>query len=956
MFLKKMYLKGFKSFAHPVNINFTDGLTVVVGPNGSGKSNINDALRWVLGEASKKNLRASSAKDMIFAGSPDEKPAEYAEVTLFIDNSAKILNTKDKELSITRRSYMERDENEYFINKEQVRRKDIKDLFLDTGLGNVDLSIISQGSITKVVDARPKDLRSVLNEAAGVSRYQKQKEEALNNLKNVDRNLEIISVKYEQLERQIKPLRKQADKAKEYFKIRESLSKIELPILKKNLIQARKQLKTFEGDFNKATELESLLNSGIKTSHQKSINNQNQIISIEKQITKFASKTKALNEAIEKQKLTSASDVDNIVLQIKEKQASINTIRQNINEFETNESNQNQTIYQMRQEINLQERERDRLNSELSRLNYEIEAQNKSLKKDRLDFGTRHIVENSDIFSGYVGLVRDLYEVNDEHRLAVEVALGAQAKNVVMKNETSIKEALSFLKTNKYGTATFIPSEQVKPKSLSMEFENILTKINGYLGTVDEIINYPKKHEKVFKFLGGIILVFTDFDSAIKASKIIDFRFKIVTLEGDTIFPGFVVKGGSNNSKEQFLAAQLEKLKAQFKTTKEALNLVHKNLETNRTNLNEQERKLNGFRHEDARLNERLNYLESQLTSLHHLYKDAVGEDYQEQNGSKEDKKIDKTFTNIAQIEQEVKSLQANKEALAKENITLKVQEEKARNEWNEVVKKVASLKAQINEANNTIKSALLILQRDYKLNEDLLLEKELPGLTMSYADANKRCEKYRKELEKIGYVNVDSIKEFEELDIEFQQLNKDLKDLTQTKEKLLSTVEEMDQRMEAKFSKIFEQINIEFDKAFVHLFGGGTARIKYSDPENILESGIEIFARSPGKNVKNIQLYSGGEKSMIAIALIFAINKIRNLPLLILDEVEAALDEANVERFANFAKEINKLTQVIITSHRPGTMEKADVLYGVTMQQRGITKILSVKLEDAIEMIDEES
>lgn len=675
---------------------------------------------------------------------------------------------------------------------------------------------------------------------------------------------------------------------------------------------------------------------------------------MEKQITKFATKSKALAESIEKQKLASTTDVDNIVLQIKEKQAGINTIRQNLNEFENNEASQSQTIYQIRQDINLQERERDRLNSELSRLNFEIESQNKSIKKDRLDFGTRHIVENSNIFSGYIGLVRDLYEVNDEHRLALEVALGAQIKNVVMKNEHSIKEALTFLKSNNYGTATFIPAEQVKPKSLSFEFENILARINGYLGTVDEIINYPKKYERVFKFLGGVILVFSDFDSAIKAAKIIDFRFKIVTLEGDIIFPGFVVKGGSNNSKEQFLATQLEKLKGQFKTTKEELNNAIKTLEANRANLNEQEKQLNSFRHEDARLNERLNYLESQLTSLHHLYKDTMGHDYQSED-SKEDQMIDKTFTNIAQIEQEVKSLQANKETLAKENVTLKVQEEKERNEWNEVVKKVSFLKAQINEANSLIKSALQILQRDYKLNEDLLLEKDLPSLSMSYAEANKRCEKLRQELEKIGYVNIDSIKEFEALDIEFQQLNNDLKDLTQTKEKLLSTVAEMDQRMESKFSKVFEKINVEFDKAFVHLFGGGTARIKYSDPENILESGIEIFARSPGKNVKNIQLYSGGEKSMIAIALIFAINKIRNLPLLILDEVEAALDEANVERFANFAKEINKLTQVIITSHRPGTMEKADVLYGITMQQRGITKILSVKLEDAIEMIDEE-
>ncbi len=949
MFLKKMYLKGFKSFAYPVEISFTDGLTVVVGPNGSGKSNINDALKWVLGEASKKNLRASNANDMIFAGSVDEKPAEYAEVTLYIDNSQKILNTKAKEVSITRKSFVNRSENEYYINGELAKRKDVKDLFMDTGLGNPDLSIISQGSISTIVGAKPKDLRNVLNEVAGVSRYQKQKEEAMRNLLNTERNLEIITVKLTEREKQLRPLKKQAEKAKEYFEIREKLEKIELPIIKKELDEDKKNLDAWTREREEINSVSNYSDQELKTITSKTNSNRKEILNIDKQIQNLQLKEKKLREQIEQRKLSSDSDIKNIELQIQEKSASIKNINQKVSEFEASEIESLKQINENKREFALSNDKIGQINARIYQVSESIEQLNKN-SSDKLPFGVNNIVKNKDIFDGYVGLVKELYKVEQEFQTAIEIALKPAWSNVVMKNEQNIKDALKFLKQNNYGTATFIPYEQVKPKSLTSEFENILKDIKGYLGTVTENINFNKKYQRLFYHLGGITLIFEDYDTAIKAAKIIDFRFKIITLEGDVILPGFVIQGGSNKSKKDFMEDQKNKLKETFAKLNEELKELTKKRKTSEETLEKLQQDLHLKQINHSKINERLNYLNADLNNLLILYKNSTGQEYNSDGATKSEVK---TFDSIETIQQEINLLRERKESLDKEVISLKDTEEELRIRWKDAINKEAELKEKIRVCQINLNKNINILQRDYKMNEDIFAEKEIEKLNISYNEAEKRRQKYRQQIEKIGFVNLESIAEFEELDKEFQKMSKELSEIQITKEKLTSTVEEMDNRMEEKFSDTFNKINDEFETAFIQLFNGGTARIKYSDPENILDSGIEIYARSPGKNVKNIQLYSGGEKSMIAIALIFAINKVRRLPLLMLDEVEAALDEANVERFALFAKEINKTTQVIITSHRPGTMEKADVLYGVTMQQKGITKILTVKLEDAIDMAD---
>ena len=211
-----------------------------------------------------------------------------------------------------------------------------------------------------------------------------------------------------------------------------------------------------------------------------------------------------------------------------------------------------------------------------------------------------------------------------------------------------------------------------------------------------------------------------------------------------------------------------------------------------------------------------------------------------------------------------------------------------------------------------------------------------------------------RNEIVALGHVNIDAIKEYKEVSSRYENMNSQRLDLIQAQDKIVQAIDEMDQIMIEKFSTTFEKINKEFNNVFRELFGGGRAQIKYTDPDNILETGIDIDVQPPGKAVSNITLFSGGEKALIAISCLFAILKVRPVPMCILDEVEAALDMANVERFAKFLREFSKQTQFIVVTHREGTMEECDLLYGATMQQKGVTKLVSVKLEEAIDFSNE--
>ncbi len=942
MFLKRIEAQGFKSFAHPTKINFKEGFTVIVGPNGSGKSNINDAVKWVLGETSRKNLRATTAKDMIFSGSDDEKAADFAEVSLIFNNENQILNIDFNEVQITRRSYRNQDQNEYFINKELVRRKDIKNLFLDTGLGNTDLSIISQGSVTKIMDAKPNDLKELLEEAAGVARYKYQKIDALKKLEKTSQNLDIFSVKLTEMNKQIKPLEKQCIKARKFLEIKKQLTDIELPLIKtqltnglvekENLLILIQETETKRDYLNNESDI---LTTKTKTTQEKILEFEKNLYSLQtkqNELTQTASFSSASKTTLEKEITKNAKNIEDLKLIIKNDQLDTLDLERNLKEQE--------------KETNRLELEKNRINQQLQLINYSID-ENKH-QKSKYNYATKKLLENKDIFNIIYGTIIELIEFETKYDTAILVGLGNKLKNLVVNNQETIKEAITFLKKYNYGTTTFVPAEQVQPNAINEKYKIAFTNLRGYIGPLDSIIKTKAQFKNVVSSIAGNILLFENLDFALRAAKQSGYKFTIVTLEGEVIYPGFTIKGGSQNTPISKINDELINRK---KVILNQINEITNNYEAAKILLSELKDNFFSLTKSIVRSEERVTYLESNLHKLLDQFESSFGTTF-DLNKIKGLSSI--TEYSLEQLNRDIKKIQDEKSQLSKTVIEYQSKLEDFRKEWGIVVTKNSESKIVLEKVIQQINKNLSILNHDYKLTWDALKEMTFPKDNQKDDDTSTMQIELRNQINSLGFVNLEAIESYNELAVDYKKLSTQTEDLILSKDKLLSTISEMDDKMEEKFIKTFDKVNIKFQNVFTQILGGGHAKLNYVDPENKLDSGLFIEAMTPGKKVQNINLYSGGERSMIALSLIFAINEVNNLPLLLLDEVEAALDESNVNRFSNFAKNLNKKTQLIITTHRPGTMEKADILYGVTMQQKGITKIVSVELQDAIDMADE--
>ncbi len=943
MFLKRMELKGFKSFAHPTTVEFTDGLTVIVGPNGSGKSNINDAFKWVLGEASKKNLRAGSATDMIFSGSDTEKPADFAEVTLIFNNEEKILDLEFNEVAITRRTYRTDSASEYYINKTLVRRRDIKDLFLGTGLGNTDLSIISQGSVTKVTDSKPRDLRELLNEAAGVSRYESQKKEAVRKLEKVSQSLEIFQVKLRELEKQVGPLKKKKEIAEKYLAIKEELGKIELPIIKEELtrnIELREELNSKIDDSSSKKELSEETLNKVETKIREL---QEKVISLDNELYTLQTKQNELNS----QAIITEADEKGLEEAIKKAVKGIKDIKDIEADNSEKQGNLNSRLKDLRNEEFDLVSKRDQIYQNINKAEYEVQKSSKS-KSGMIGRGTQAILDNKDIFDEVYGTIGELVSFDKKYETAILTSVGKKLNNIIVSDEQAVKEAVSFLKANKAGTATLVPASKVHPRKISDEYTAAIKTLNGYVGTIATIVKPSKPTFKnVVSSIGGHILVFEDIETGLEAAKLLGYKYEVVTLEGDQIFTGFTVRGGSNikGGKVAELKRILEELRKQHNSIKDQLYNKQEEIQSIRDSLSFAQTEL-------IRSQDRTAYLESNLQRLLEQYKATTGKNFNLDSFKNSDEYISSDLS-IEQINNRIKNIQIEKQSISKEIMDKQDEEHELRKTWEESISINTDAMIALNKAVSLISKDLEILNKDYKMTYENLMAKKIPSLEMSIDKAAPLREKLRMEISKLGFVDFDAIDNYEELFESYEELKENVTDLKESREKLLSTIETMDNQMITQFQDTFEKVNVEFQRVFQTLFRGGQAEMQYTEPEDILNTGVEILAKLPGKTIKSLSLYSGGEKSLVSLSLIFAINFVRKLPILMLDEVEAALDEANVDRFARFAKTLNETTQVVITSHRPGTMEQADILYGVTMQVKGITNIVSVKLSEAVELAD---
>ena len=1175
-------MQGFKSFADPVNIELNDGVTCIIGPNGSGKSNISDALRWVLGEQSSRQLRGAKMQDVIFAGTATRKPKGMAEVTLVIDNSAGILPLEYNEVAVTRRMYRS-GESEYLINGNQCRLRDIRELFMDTGIGVEGYSIIGQGKIADIVSTKPENRRQIFEEAAGVVLYKSRKTEAENKLKSATIDLDRVRDIIAEIEGRIDGLKEDSEKATEYLELRSRYKTLGINIILHNLEKlegdvksGKEELETLKqtieetaGSLEKMDEeLENarleeadlsekhaeanskllatidelgVITSGGRINHERLLNIEKELERINEEMSAAAEKLEAEKEELarleEGEKQTNSEmdqvkrELDEAVLLYNDHTARNNAVLTEIEKYKDQMMSLNNQNVTSKADINtltsykttLEERResltddyegRDKTDADnrarladlaekvkvkedeltaskarfdevadnilsatdkIERLSADIDEI--SHKKSQTEARRNTIAEMEANYEGYnntvrmlmqrsqagiIGTVSDIIEVPSEYVTAIETALGGSLQHIVCETDGDAKDAIKWLKSTKSGRATFLPVASVTADRISLD--SSVRSANGFIGIASDMVSTDKKYSEIIDYLLCRVIIADNMDNAVSISKKNIGGYRIVTLEGEVINAFGAITGGRFSNKTAnlldrkkeigTLKAQIEEYEKKTRELTSQKEAEEKNRESLRTERDELRTKISTAEIEFNVLKSDIEHAESLVKAdegAAERYKNEIETIEQDlkradENIAKYQAKISEADKEYAEAESKVEKLMAEADEITplieednEKIIALKIKisenetkvlsgneiiervrdsitdletsieengieqedltrqkelltssgaeagdkEESLRNAKEELETLIEELGSKL-ENNKTASERLMAEQKagrtrleeikdeSYKLevktarNETLSetqKEKLWDEFEVSYAEAldmrdeefaitagNRESREIRLRLAELGDVNVGSIEEYKAVSKRYEFMTTQEADITKAMDELNEIIRNMDKTIKTKFKENFDKVVVNFEESFKELFGGGYAELRLEDETKPLESGIEITAQPPGKKLKNINLLSGGEKTLTAIALMFAVLRAKPTPFVILDEVEAALDEVNIERFSDYLRNFTNIQFALIT-HQKATMEHADVLYGVTMPEQGISRMLSLKLGDEFDV-----
>lgn len=979
MRLLKVEAVGFKSFADRVNISFEKDTTGIVGPNGCGKSNITDAVKWVLGEQSAKSLRGGSMDDIIFAGSESRPALNYAEVTLLFDNGSRRLPIDFDQVEITRRLYRGEGTNEYYINKVQCRLKDIHELIMDTGLGKGSLAMISQGSVAKFAESKPEDRRQIFEEAAGVAKYKKRKEDSLRKLERTQENLSRVEDIVSELERQVGPLKRQSEKAKIYVEKSEQLKEIEVALIVKDIDIYLNDKKELEDRIEKQESQKVSAEASLNIKELKAQELRNSSIKIDNEINELQLAVANISndaQLLESQKMAIDSRREALAMtkDYLDKNDRISNLKSIVNDLQSEILNKKQTMITYKEEILGKNIETDNIKNAIVESKQEIE--DRTRESDRLRMrremiseqlknnsnlhrGVQELLNNKNAISGLLGIVQNLINVEEKFELALTAALGAQAQSVVVKTGKDAKQAIKFLKDNRAGRATFLPLDTIETTQVREDFAMAAKTVDGFIGFAKDLVTYNQQEAKAIEFALNNTIIATTLDAALQISNLVYKRYRVATLGGEIINAGGSIVGGHIRAVESSAKYEqhLQQIEAELSTNEKSIQLAKTKLGNLEDQKAQNEIYIANRNVELGRLEAILNIQEEkQAVSVSEL-EQLTGDKFNAEYSKVSSELIEKL--NLIIVKRDALRMQSQEKRTQKLQLTkdLEVMDEEithSRKILKDVTAKVTEDRMAFAKKEWLLEAAIERLNSIYKMTYEFA--KENAVLKGDETEARERVSVLRKEIDDLGHVNIDSIEQFAEVNTRYEDLQSQVKELTEARKTILDSIDEMDVHMTEKFAKVFEEVNNSLQETFRRLFGGGSARLEYTDPTNILESGIEVIVQPPGKTISNINLFSGGEKSLIALSVLFAILKVRPVPLCILDEVDAPLDPVNVERFANYLKEFTKDTQFIVITHRSGTMGQCDTIYGVTMQEQGITKMLSVRLDDAIKMAESDN
>lgn len=972
MFLKRIEIQGFKSFADRVNISFDHPVTGVVGPNGCGKSNIVDAIRWVLGEQSVKSLRGSTMTDVIFTGSEHRRQVNFAEVTLVFDNSDRAFNLAFDEVEITRRLHRENAEAEYLINKVPCRLRDIASLTMDSGIGRDSLSLISQGTITSFSEAKPIDRRGIFEEAAGVAKYRKRKDEAINKLVKTETNLERINDIYLELQKQVYPLKKAAQKAEIYKTKKERLQKIEIAVLSDQITFLTSEIASARNELSELQAKEALLEASIQVSENNNMLAKDEIAQLDQQLHHLQEVlVRVVNEiqTLETRKIE-IDEKRKYTLEVGNQEEKAIQIQSLLEEARREYEDRDQRLNQLNLDVQTLTGRSIAINRQLIDQNTRVEEAQSRLNRvqNRLEvaknlesrpymnqLGVQAIINASQSLVGVHGVVSKLLKPQATYEDAIGVALGGALYHIVTQDEAAARQAINFLKKNESGRATFLPMSVLFTRHLNREHEIVCQSSKGFLGTADSFVDCDRKFELVKSSLLGNVLVCDNLENGNHLAKLLNYQYKLVTLEGDVIHRGGSMTGGRQKDAHSPLSItkEINELKVDIERYQKELHLSQDQL----FDLNNQKAELENDLMEKRIAAAQLEpVVDSKRAKFERLKADL---DQLVPNGNEQGIRFEEDLIDMLNKAYFMRD-DANGQLKTKRELRLKYAQESERRDLQvrqqrrdlsaiQILKR--DIELQVTRQETNIENLMNRLSQDYQMTYEYSLT--LPKLE-GVEDAHEEVNRLRKDIESLGNINMMAPQEYETINTRYEEMKAQYDEILESKDKILALIQDLDVIMVDQFKEMLDKINAELPEVIQAMFGGGKAYLALEDPNDYLNSGIEIHVQPPGKSIKNMRLFSGGEKSLIAISVLFAILKARHVPLCVFDEVEAALDQANVERFSSYLKKFSHSTQFIVLTHRPGTMAQCDVLFGVTMNNSGVSQMLKVRLADAMMLAEE--
>jgi chromosome segregation ATPase len=909
-------------------------LTGIIGPNGCGKSNIIDAIRWVMGESSARNLRGDSMDDVIFSGSSSRSQVSKAFIELYFDNENNTLDAKFAKYSeiVIKREVSRDGISNYYLNNTRCRRKDIKEVFLGTGLGPRSYAIIEQGMISRLVEAKPDELRSYLEEAAGISKYKEKRRETELRLKHTKDNLNRLNDVMKEITSQLGKLERQAKAAKDYKELRENEKELKLNLLSLRWNNYNNEIEILDADISKNNiehEKQKSLITGkdklIEETRIKRGNEQDSFNTTQADFYHIGSEIAKCEKDIEHSEQTESSRLK-----------SVDEVIKSIDNLKSKYATEKDRSIAIDKSVINQQKELASITGKLEKLNNEKINANNALQNWQLQYN-EFISEQLE--------TKNKQEIEKTKISASEKSIDLLTKRLKILESYTIPEDKSSKDKNDIMVSASEIQQQISTLLVDIQRSDYLKSKTDKL--FDLLPNNLKNLSESFKYLVKKIKLLV----RSQQDEINDIRIKIEDYQKDVTRGNEALISLKNKIlKNDNIKIKFDKERIEFK---QIIDKVLWNIEECQLGQNDVNVAISSLSSEKSAVEENLSRLDIEITQMNDRRLSLLSnENNIEKPSSDMQNLLKKLLKDKKSKESELGNLRDNLSTL--DNLILTYESEK-----NDINNIITDIREHL-EKNKILLSEKTAQRNALKDNTEISIIEIEKAIQEKISDETietieKNIERVQKRIDSLGAINLAAIDELRDQNERKLYLDNQYNDLSKSVETLENAISKIDQETKSKFKEIFDQINNNLNNFFTKIFGGGKAYLELTDSD-LLNTGVSIMARPPGKLVKNINLLSGGEKAGVGIAFVFSIFKINPAPFCLLDEVDAPLDDANNNRFCNVVKEMSQTVQFIFITHNKSTMELADVLSGVTMREAGVSKLVSVNVNEAVNLTSENS